>query len=86
VINQVKEFLEQNNVSVAVLMDDAYDSVPVAEDLTGAGWNSFFDDLTVADEQVLRDAFGVRYDKLEALELAQDDLFIAALWNVKGQI
>ena len=85
-INQVKEFLEQNNVSVAVLMDDAYDSVPVAEDLTGAGWNSFFDDLTVADEQVLRDAFGVRYDNLEALELAQDDLFIAALWNVKGQI
>ncbi len=86
-ISQVKELLGQKNVSVAVLMDDAYDTIPVAEDFNAqTDWNSFFDDLTDEDHKLLRDAFGTRYDDMDVLELSKDDRFIATLWEAKNQI
>jgi len=86
VIDQVRGLLEQNKVTVAVIVDDAYDSLPVAEDLADAGWNSFFDDLTAEDEQNLTAEFGARYDEMEALELAEDNAFIATLWRMRNRI
>jgi hypothetical protein len=81
VIEQVRELLKDKNVSVAVIVDDAYDTTPTADDLAAARWNSFCDDISEEDEQRLRKAFGPAYDELDVTELAKNDEFVQSLWK-----
>jgi hypothetical protein len=86
VIEQVRELLKGKNVSVAVIVDDAYDTTPTADDLVAARWNSFFDDISEEDEQRLREALGPAYDELDAPELAKNDEFVQALWDLQESV
>jgi hypothetical protein len=86
VIEQVRELLKGKNVSVAVIVDDAYDTTPSAGDLVAAPWNSFFDDISEEEERRLREVVGSTYDELDALELAKSDNFVKALWNVQASV
>ncbi len=85
-IEQVRELLKSKNVSVAVIVDDAYDLTPTANDLVAARWNSFFDDISEDDERRLREAFGPAYDELGPTELARSDGFVQALWSLQESV
>ncbi len=85
-IDKVKALLKERNFSVAVIVDDAYDETPYAEDLAAAQWNSFFDDLSGVEEQKLRSVFGSQYDEFNTTELIRNNGFIAKLWNVRAEI
>lgn len=84
-MTKLKTVLEQANVQRALIVDDAYDNIPLASDLLALdtdGWTSFFEDVTDEDEAVLRDIFN-EYDNYRADELPMLDVFVAALWNNK---
>ncbi len=85
-IEEVKKLLNKNNVSVAVVMDDAYDTRPFAEDLSAAPWNSFFDDLTDEEEGQLRNVLGNTYDEQSVTELITTDVFVRAVWDLRDNI
>lgn len=78
--------LKEKNVTAAVVVDDAYDLFPKADDLAAAGWNSFFDDISDDDEQKLQGLVGKLYDDLSVPELAANDLFVRTLWENRDQI
>ncbi|MCU1249945.1 MAG: hypothetical protein JWQ49_2974 [Edaphobacter sp.] len=85
-IEQVRELLKGKNVSVAVIVDDAYDTTPTADDLVAARWSSFFDDISEEEEQRIRELVGPTYDELDAPELAKSDGFVQALWSLQALI
>ncbi|MBY5841268.1 hypothetical protein J3P71_20700 [Rhizobium leguminosarum] len=78
----LNELLEQKQVRRVLVVDDAYDPLPKASDLSidGAEWTNFFDDLTAEDEDVLR-SFSPEYDESEAADLPASDTFVAAVWE-----
>jgi len=78
----LNQLLEQKQVRHVLVVDDAYDPLPKASDLSidGAEWTNFFDDLTDADAEVLR-SFAPEYDELEAAALPASDTFVAAVWQ-----
>jgi hypothetical protein len=86
VIEQVRELLKDKKVSVAVIIDDAYDTTPSADDLVTARWNSFFDDISEEDDQRLRELVGPEYDELDAPELAKSEGFVQALWSLQDSV
>jgi ABC-type transporter Mla MlaB component len=84
-MTKLKTILEQASVQRVLIVDDAYDNIPLASDLLALdtdGWTSFFEDVTDEDEAVLRDIFN-DYDNYRADELPMSDVFVAALWNNK---
>lgn len=85
-IAQVKDLLKEKNVTAAVVVDDAYDIFPKADDLAAARWNSFFDDISDEDERELQGLLGKLYDDLSVPELAANDLFVRTLWENRNQI
>ena len=79
--------LQTANVRQAVIVDDAYDDVPVANDLSqdAAKWTQFFEDLNPADEQQLVALFP-RYGELRADQLPGENEFIALLWRERAHL
>jgi hypothetical protein len=81
------DILAAANVTRALIVDDAIDEVPRADDLSidGEMWTQFFDDLQAADEDALNDAFP-GYTDLAAEDLQKSDGFVNCLWTNKDQI
>ena len=79
--------LTQSNISRALIVDDAYDDVPLAMDLAmdTDEWTHFFEDLLEDDKAVLREIYPA-YDELRGDELQADDGFVSALWGGSGRI
>lgn len=84
---ELAEILASANVTRALIVDDAIDVVPLADDLSvdGPQWTHFFDDLTGPDHDALTAAFPA-YSDLEAEDLQKSDGFVAALWANKDSI
>ena len=85
-IEQVKNLLKEKQVSVAVVVDDAYDEHPIADDLSAAPWNSFFDDLSDEQEKKLQEHLGAHYDDSSVEQLMHSDRFVKALWQLQAEI
>ena len=86
-MTEIIELLAQANVHRVLIVDDAYDRVPLAMDLANDAdeWTKFFDDLSDDDEEILRELY-LNYDALRSDELQNDDAFVAALWRGSGRI
>ena len=84
---ELTDILAAANVTRALLVDDAFDEVPLADDLSidGQQWTLFFDDLTDADHEALNAVFP-GYSELDAEDLQKSDGFVSCLWANKGQI
>ncbi|MBK6637821.1 MAG: hypothetical protein IPG34_09180 [Rhodocyclaceae bacterium] len=76
---ELAEILASANITKALIVDDAIDEVPRADDLSidGQQWTHFFDDLQPADQDALNVAFP-GYTDLAAEDLQQSDGFVAA--------
>ncbi|MDX0967318.1 hypothetical protein [Sinorhizobium medicae] len=83
----LNELLEQKHVRSALVVDDAYDPLPKASDLSidQEEWRNFFDDLRPEDEDVLR-GFAPEYDQSDAADLPTSDTFVAAVWTNREQL
>lgn len=84
---ELAEILASANITRALIVDDAIDVVPLADDLSvdGPQWTHFFDDLTGPDHDALTAAFPA-YSDLEAEDLQKSDGFVAVLWANKDSI
>jgi hypothetical protein len=78
----LNELLVQANIKQALIVDDAYDPVPLATDLLHEAdeWTHFFDDVQGKDKQTIIDFFPT-YTNLSADALRDSDSFIEALWK-----
>jgi hypothetical protein len=81
------EILATAKVERALIVDDAFDEVPRADDLSidAEQWTHFFDDLSDDDDKALSAAFP-GYDELEAEELQKSDGFVSCLWANRSTI
>lgn len=85
-MTDVAALLVQSKVSRALIIDDAYDEVPLAMDLAmdAEEWTHFFEDLRDDDTTVLRELYP-GYDDVRGDELQGDDKFVVALWQGSGR-
>ncbi len=83
----LRALLEQANVRRALVVDDAYDAVPLASDLSidADEWTQYFEDANENDKAILR-GFYAEYDSTPANELSSRDDFVAALWNNRAAL
>jgi hypothetical protein len=86
-MTDVAALLAQSNIKSALIVDDAYDEVPLAMDLAldAEEWTHFFEDLVEDDRVVLRELYP-GYDRLRGDQLQADDDFVSALWRGSGRI
>lgn len=84
---ELAEILTSANITKALIVDDVFDEVPRAEDLSLDGdlWTQFFDDLSEPDKAALTAAFP-DFAELDAEDLQNADPFVACLWINKGTI
>lgn len=81
------ELLAEKEILRALVVDDAYDPLPRAADLTidVDEWTNFFDDLEDADAAIIR-GFAPEYDDLPTTELPANNSFVAALWQNRDSL
>jgi hypothetical protein len=81
------ELLAEKEILRALVVDDAYDPLPRAADLTidVDEWTNFFDDLQEADADIIR-GFAPEYDDLPTAELPANNSFVAALWENRDRL
>jgi hypothetical protein len=86
-MTDLAEILASANITKALIVDDAIDEVPRADDLSmdGALWTHFFDDLGGPDKVALTAAFP-DFAVLDAEDLQKADTFVACLWANKTAI
>jgi hypothetical protein len=79
--------LASANITKALIVDDAIDEVPRADDLSTDGdlWTHFFDDLTAPDRAALTAVFP-DFAVLDAQDLQKADTFVACLWANRSAI
>jgi len=83
----LKELLSQTGIQSALIVDDAVDNVPLAEDLAGLEdqWAIFKDDLSEEHRQLIEDRFPEA--RLRAFDTnITDDSYVAAIWSLKEQL
>ncbi len=81
------ELLAEKGILRALVVDDAYDPMPRAADLTidVDEWTNFFDDLQDADAEIIR-GFAPEYDALPTAELPANNSFVATLWQNRNSL
>ncbi|MFA5968246.1 MAG: hypothetical protein WC816_03200 [Sphingomonas sp.] len=81
------ELLAGKEILRALVVDDAYDPLPRAADLTidVDEWTNFFDDLQDADADIIR-GFAPEYDVLPTTELPTSNSFVATLWQNRNSL
>lgn len=80
------ELLQGRGFASALIVDDAYEEVPTAADLTmeDDAWPNFMDDLRV-QEDLVNEMFP-DFDAMEGPDLRESDDFVAALWRAKDRL
>lgn len=81
----LNDLLAAKNLTRALIIDDAYDQVPRADDLAGDddAWSNFFADLG-DDSTLLADAFpGFNADPSE---LRRSDEFVGVVWSLRAAL
>jgi len=86
-VTTLAKLLEAKAVRRALVVDDAYDPLPRAADLTidRNEWTNFFDDLQDGDVAVIRE-FAPEYDELPTADLPGNDSFVAGLWQYRTKL
>jgi len=86
-MNDLKTLLKSKNITRAIIVDDAYETLPLARDLAidEANWSQFFEDISEADEAHLKGIFPP-YEGMRGDDLRASDAFVAALWQHRGSL
>jgi hypothetical protein len=82
----VSDVLKSAGFVSALIIDDAFDDVPIAADLAmdEEAWTIFVDDVRTEQELVV-EAFPA-YETMSANELRALDEFVKAIWDLKGKL
>ena len=82
----LQELLADRGISCAVIIDDGYDAVPTAEDLSNedAAWAVFVSDMAINHDAI--EAAFPGYSEVPTDELIRMNEFVAALWGLKGNL
>lgn len=82
----VSELLVDRNLTTALIIDDAYDTQPLAKDLAGddEAWNTFIADISPQREVIVEIFPG--YQHMTSDELRTSDAFVSAMWRSKDAI
>lgn len=73
------ELLKQAGIEHAIIVDDAYDTVPKADDLGEDEWDIFLADVAAHDE-TLRSIYPESADSADS-QLRKDDTFTSLIWK-----
>jgi hypothetical protein len=86
-MSDLSELLARSGVVNALVVDDAFDPIPLASDLKIEldEWTTLFDDLTAPDKEKL-EAIHPPYAQQRADELRDSDAFVEALWTHKDAL
>lgn len=86
-MKELKELLEKAGVKRALVVDDAFDTVPLASDMAVdvEAWTRFFADITADDHDVLEEVYP-GYNDTNADELKERDGFVEAVWAARGRL
>lgn len=86
-MSDLSDLLKTADVRTALIVDDAFDQVPTADDLAidADEWGHFFDDLHDTDNKAIMQIFS-KFNDMRAEELQKSNEFIAALWMNKGEV
>src|SRR5713101_2526822 len=81
-MSDLRNLLRTAGIMRALVVDDAYDEVPRAADLSidTESWTQFFEDITNEDKGRIRCLFPT-YDSMRADQLRASDEFVSAVWN-----
>lgn len=77
--------LNKAGIKTALIVDDGYDVAPKVNDIDAAEWDTFFQDLTPADTQVL-DRLYPAGSELDDSELKKDQTFLTIIWSNKDAL
>lgn len=82
----VSDILKSAGFVSALVIDDAFDDVPIAADLAidEEAWTIFVDDVRTEQELVV-EAFPA-YATMNANELRASDEFVKTIWDLKGKL
>lgn len=86
-MKELKELLEKSGVKRALVVDDAFDTVPQASDMAVDvdAWTRFFADITENDHDVLDEVYP-GYNDTDADELKERDSFVEAVWTARARL
>jgi len=86
-MKELKELLEKSGVKRALVVDDAFDTIPLASDMTVdvEAWTRFFADITANDHEVLEEVY-IGYNDTNADELTERDNFTEAVWTARARL
>jgi hypothetical protein len=86
-MNDLATLLQRANIKSAIVIDDAYEQIPLARDLLpdDTSWSQFFEDLNDTDNAQLKQIFPP-YDGMRADELRNSDAFVSTLWQQRQVI
>lgn len=77
---------QEDQMASALIIDDAFDQIPRAEDLAEdeALWTTFFDDM--GDNRTLIEEAFPQFSEMSADELRHSNAFVAKLWEIRDQL
>ncbi|HWM25534.1 MAG TPA: hypothetical protein VNP98_11980 [Chthoniobacterales bacterium] len=83
-MSDVASVLERAGIKRGLVVDDAYQDIPFARDLSEDEdlWAQFFEDLTDDDKKAMAAEF-LDFHQLRGDELRPNDKFVATLWHLK---
>lgn len=86
-MTMLREILKSAKVCKALIIDDAYDAVPLASDLSIEldEWTQVFDDMSEKDKSTLRNIFPA-YESTRADTLRDMNDFVGLLWGSRDKI
>ena len=86
-MKELKKLLEKSGVKRALVVDDAFDTIPLASDMTVdvEAWTRFFADITANDHEVLEEVY-IGYNDTNADELTERDNFTKTVWTARARL
>ena len=81
------QLLVDTNIRTALIVDDSFDPVPLANDLLidGDEWKVLFEDITEVHTIAITALFPL-YDEISADLLQQNDAFVEVLWRNRDSL
>lgn len=86
-MKELKELLEAKGIKSALVVDDAFDTIPLASDMAAdaEAWTRFFADIRESDHDVLQEVY-YAYNDTSADELKDRDAFVEAVWTARPRL
>ena len=78
-MTDIAQLLTSSGVRKAVVVDDAFDEAPRADDLEVDSWNTFWDDIAAYESAISK--IYPAYANTEREDLQDSDHFISSLWE-----